>query len=146
MPQRRLGDIVRNQNLLHVHPETTVHAAAVQMTDRHVAAVLVLDDGALKGIFTERDLLQRVVAPGLDPDSTPIGQVMTPDPLSIDAGALGFEAVRLMREEGIRHMVVTGMPDSGFGYAIVSQRDFMGAEMADFERELEFENRLWEEI
>ena len=144
MPHRTLREIVGDQDLLHVGSEASVLDAAKRMAERHVAAVLVIDDGQLQGIFTERDLLQRVVAVGLDPAGTPVSKVMTQRPLSVTADQTGFEAVRRMREEGIRHMVVSDL--DGIGYGVVSLRDFLGSEMAAFEKELEFEGKLWEEI
>ncbi len=144
MPRRKLIDIVGDQELLFTAPDVPVQEVAKQMAARHVAAILVVEDGVLKGVFTERDLLQRVVAAGLDTVNTSIGQVMTPDPISLDAGRSGFEAVRTMNEEGIRHIVVTGL--AGGGYGVVSMRDFLGSEMADFEKAIDFQSGVWEKI
>ena len=143
MPRRRLVDIVGDQELLSTAPDAPVQDAAERMAARHVAAILVVEDGALKGIFTERDLLQRVVAAGLDPGETSIAQVMTPDPISLDGRRPGFEAMRTMKEEGIRHIVVTGLAD---GYGVVSMRDFLSGEVADFEKAMDFQSHVWEDI
>ncbi len=143
MPNRKLIDIVGDQELLFTAPDAPVQEAAEQMAARHVAAILVVEDGALKGIFTERDLLQRVVAPGLDTVNTLISQVMTPDPISLDARRSGFEAMRTMYEKEIRHIVVTGLTG---GYGVVSMRDFLGSEVADFEKAMDFQSHVWENI
>ncbi len=143
MPRRKLIDIVGNQELLFTTPDASVQEVAKQMAARHVAAILVVEDGVLKGVFTERDLLQRVVAVGLDTVNTSISQVMTPDPISLDARRPGFEAVRSMHEEGIRHIVVTGLTG---GYGVVSMRDFLGSEMADFEKAMDSQSRVWGNI
>jgi signal-transduction protein with cAMP-binding, CBS, and nucleotidyltransferase domain len=143
MPRRKLIDIVGDQELLYTAPDAPVQAAAEQMAARHVAAILVVEDGALKGIFTERDLLQRVVAVGLDPANTSIAHVMTPDPISLDARRPGFEAMRTMHEEGIRHIVLTGLTD---GYGVVSMRDFLASEVADFEKAMDFQSRVWDDM
>ncbi len=143
MPQRKLINIVGDQELLFTTPDTPVLEVTKQMAARHVAAILVVEDGVLKGIFTERDLLQRVVAAGLDTVNTSISQVMTPDPISLDARRSGFEAVRTMYEEGIRHIVVTGLTG---GYGIVSMRDFLGSELADFDKAMDLQSRVWENI
>ena len=143
MPRRKLIDIVGDQELLFTTPDAPVQEVAKQMAARHVAAILVVEDGVLKGVFTERDLLQRVVAVGLDTVNTSISRVMTPDPVSLDAQRSGFEAVRTMYEEGIRHIVVTGLTG---GYGVISMRDFLGSEMADFEKEMDFESGVWENI
>ncbi len=143
MPNRKLIDIVGDQELLFTAPDAPVQEAAEQMAARHVAAILVVEDGALKCIFTERDLLQRVVAPGLDTVNTLISQVMTPDPISLDARRSGFEAMRTMYDKGTRHIVVTGLGD---GYGVVSMRDFLSSEVADFEKAMDFQSRVWEDI
>ena len=143
MPRRKLIDIVGNQELLFTTPDASVQEVAKQMAARHVAAILVVVDGVLKGVFTERDLLQRVVAAGLDTVNTSISQVMTPDPISLDARRTGFEAVRTMCDEGIRHIVVTGLTG---GFGVISMRDFLGSEMADFEQAMDFQSGVWENI
>lgn len=145
MHRRLIDEIIRDQKLLAVAPEATVRETARQMKARHVAAVLVIEGDALRGIFTERDLLQRVVADGLDPDATPISQVMSRDPVTVEASAQGIDAMRAMTEFSIRHVVVTGRAGDA-GYGILSIRDFVGAEIAAFEGELEFQQRVWEEV
>ncbi|MBM3582154.1 MAG: CBS domain-containing protein, partial [Alphaproteobacteria bacterium] len=68
MRNRRIKDIIARQELLAVGPDQTAREAARQMVARNVAAAVVADaDGRLLGIFTERDMLRRVVAAGLDP-------------------------------------------------------------------------------
>ncbi len=143
MPKRKLIDIVGDQELLFTTPDASVQQVAEQMAARHVAAILVVEDGVLKGVFTERDLLQRVVAAGLDTVNTSISRVMTPDPISLDARRSGFEAVRTMYEAGIRHIVVTGLTG---GYGVISMRDFLGSEMAEFEKAMFSQSRIWENI
>jgi len=63
-----------------VSPLVTVSQAAQEMNRRKVGSVLVMEGGQLLGIFTERDVLWRVVAAGLDPKTTPLSQVMTRKP------------------------------------------------------------------
>lgn len=147
MPQRKLREIVGDRVFLHVPPETTVRDACERMRDGHVTSVLVLDGGTLKGIFTKRDLVHRVVAADRDPAQTMIVEVMTPDPTCMHADCLGFEAVRAMREENTRHMVVHGLDRTdGSGYGVISRRNIPGSEMAAFENKLAFEKKVWEEI
>ena len=138
MRLRTLREMVRGQDLLHVSPQTSVQAAAERMAERHVAAVLVIEAGRLKGIFTERDLLQRVVATARDPGKTPIYEVMSKNVVALDAHRKGFEAARLMHEGGIRHVAVTGL--GGDRYEIVSIRDFLNSELAEFDHAFEFEH------
>ena len=81
------------------------HAARL-MRDHDVGAVLVLDDGRLHGIVTDRDIAIRVVAEGGDADSTTVGEVATGDPTAIESDSPVDEAVRLMRERALRRLPV----------------------------------------
>lgn len=144
MHHRKLVDVLRGQELQYVDSATSVQAAAEKMAASNVAALLIMDNGQLSGIFTERDLLRRVVVAGLNPVKTPIGTVMTKDMVTLDGERLGFEAVRLMTEMNIRHLAVTGL--GGNGYGIVSTRDFPHVEMATFQREIEREQHIWTSI
>ena len=69
---------------------------------RH-GAVLICDGEIVCGIFTERDVLYRTALEGLDP-ATPIGELMTPNPVTLERRALVAEAIRLMTERGYRHV------------------------------------------
>jgi CBS domain-containing protein len=144
MPHQKLRDLLQKQVLLSVSPETTVHDAAVRMTERDIHTALVLKEGSLVGLLTGTDVLRRVVAPARDPGETPVGDVMTRTLISIDADRTVFEAYRLMHEYGVRHIVVTGLADGGYG--VVSIRDYRFGEAHEFNGELEFEHRVWEEI
>lgn len=144
MHHRKLRDILKNQHLLHVSSATTVADATKQMVERNVAAILVIDDAQLKGIFTERDALRRIVAKQRDPAETSIGDVMTRKVVSLTGDRIGFEAVRLMDEMHVRHIAVTDLPGVGFG--IVSIRDFAYTELATFEKEIDFERHVWSAI
>jgi len=81
----------------------SVREAVGRMMAGRRAAVLVVDgQGRLSGIFTERDVLTRVVARGLDPERTPLAQVMTPDPEALAIGDRVAHAVNRMSVAGYR--------------------------------------------
>ncbi len=80
--------------------------AAARMAEQRCGSILVCDGDELCGIFTERDLLTRVVAAGRDASTTRLGEVMTPDPDLIEASEPVIEAVRRMDEFGYRHLPV----------------------------------------
>ena len=142
MGQRRIKDIVARQQLMAVRPDETVREAARKMVARNVAAVLVTDaDGRLLGIFTERDLLRRVVAEGRDPERTQVVKVMTAKPHVVSPDSTVIEAMRAMQERHVRHLPVTA---DGRAVGIVSIRDFLGVEMDEVRREQESRERLWE--
>ncbi len=124
MQRKIVPDVVREQKLAQVAETMTVRDAASLMAKRHIGAVLVMEGARLIGIFTERDLMSRVVAAGIDPDKTPIGQVMTRNPDTIAGDEAAIEAVRKMQRFGYRHLpVVNGAQVVG----IISVRDLYAA-------------------
>lgn len=134
MGRRTLRALVRHQTLLALSPDTTVREAARRMAERGVGAAPVMAGDALVGIFTERDVLVRVVAADGDPDRTRVAAVMTPEPRTIAADATPLEALRQMHEGDFRHVLVV---DGRRLIGIVSMRDFGGADMAELEAELD---------
>lgn len=96
----------KGHDIESVKPTETVLAAVEKMNDRHIGAVLVCDGGRLLGIFTERDILVRVIARGADPRTTPVGEVMTKNPFSIRSDATVNEAMRLITDRRCRHLPV----------------------------------------
>ena len=73
----RVRDIIHNRDLFFVEEQQTVAQAARKMADLHVGAILVLKDNQLSGVFSERDLMNRVVLACREPANTPVGEVMT---------------------------------------------------------------------
>lgn len=124
MQHRIVPDLVRDQTLASLPPSASVRDAARIMAERHVGAVLVAVDGRLQGIFTERDVLARVVAAGLDPDETALGGVMTPNPDTVGPNDSPLQALRRMSEAGYRHLPVVDGADM---VGIVSIRDLYAA-------------------
>ncbi len=124
MSQRSVAQLVKHQ-VIHLAPSASVHEAAQLMSENHIGALLVMDEGRLAGIFTERDALNRVLAEGRDPDSTPLSEVMTRDLVTLGPQTAATEALRLMGEIGFRHLPVVE-DDEVCG--IISLRDFVGVE------------------
>ena len=92
---------------LRTVPSTVTVAEAVQEMNRHkIGSVLVMDGARLAGIFTERDVLSRVVAADLDPKKTPIAQAMTANVLTIAPEATVQEVMDLFAERRCRHLPV----------------------------------------
>jgi CBS domain-containing protein len=88
---------------IRCRPDATVHEATAQMADKHRAAVVIVDaEGRLTGIFTERDLLRRVVVPGRDPRATRLAEVMTPDPETLAPDALIAYAINRLHNASYR--------------------------------------------
>ena len=142
MKKRLVKDIVAGQKLMTIRPNETVREAARKMVARNIAAALVTEaDGRLLGIFTERDMLRRVVAAGADPDQTQVEKVMTVKPFTVTLESTGIEAMRAMQDRHVRHLPVLA---DGRAIGIVSIRDFFGVEVDEVRREQESRERLWE--
>ena len=97
--------IARDQPLIG-RTDDTVQTAAERMAEHRCGSILVCDGGKLRGIFTEGDLLVRVVAARRDPARTKLFEVMTPDPDTVAASEPVVEAVRQMDACGYRHLPV----------------------------------------
>ncbi len=89
-----------------VHPDTTVTESVRRMHSENIGALLVMEDDNLTGIFTERDALTKVLAAGVDPNSTKVSAVMTEDPFCIDPSTTIEEAMSIVTNRRIRHLPV----------------------------------------
>ncbi|MCS4503157.1 Inosine-5'-monophosphate dehydrogenase [wastewater metagenome] len=133
-PVRRILD--RKSSQMYVlGPDASV-ADAVQMMNRHnIGAVLVVDpEQALLGIFTERDVLRRVIDGRLDYDRTPIEQVMTRKVFYIEPDTSVEEALTMVNERACRHLPVM---EGGQLLGMISIRDLTAAVMADRDTEIQ---------
>lgn len=102
---RSVGALIRGQRMVHLDPQATVQEAAVLMAAHHVGAVPVIEAGGrLAGIFTERDLLNRVVSKGLHPERLRLAEVMTADPVTVGVDASLVESLKVMHKFGFRHL------------------------------------------
>jgi CBS domain-containing protein len=84
----------------------TVADAAREMRDGDVGAVVVVENGAVAGIVTDRDIAVRVVAQGLDPDATRVSEVATMNPVTLTVDQTVDDAIRLVREQDVRRIIV----------------------------------------
>ncbi|CAO3448965.1 CBS domain-containing protein [Azospirillum sp.] len=134
MPTRRLmPDVIKNQELSCLPSGATVRDAATLMAAKRIAAVLVTEGRTLKGIVTERDMTVRVVAAGLDPDTTPLSAVMTEDPDTLEPSATALSALDLMEQRRYRHLPIAV---DGEVVGMVSIRDLFAVVRAQLEDEL----------
>lgn len=140
MQRKIVPHLVNNQALATLEPTATVRQAAKAMAERHIGAVLVVADGRLAGIFTERDVLSRVVARGLDPNDTALGTVMTPDPDTVSPDDTAFAALERMASRGYRHLPVVDA--SGTTVGIVSIRDLYDTVKRELEEDLQRRDAL----
>lgn len=141
MSTRKISAVIEGRSILTAEADISVREAAHRMVAAHVGSVMVVRRGKLIGIFTERDVLTRVLARDLDPATTPIGDVMTAHPQTVTADRhLGY-ALHLMHDGGFRHMPVV---DDGRPIGMISVRDALGGEMLEFEHELEQREQITE--
>jgi CBS domain-containing protein len=114
--------LIEGKGLIYVQPDTTVHEASAMMARARIGAVVVLDNGKLVGIFTERDLLGRVIVPGLDPRLTRISEVMTSNVVVANASDSCEECLEKMKKVGCRHLPIVEDDDL---IGIISIRDLL---------------------
>ncbi|HZS51472.1 MAG TPA: CBS domain-containing protein [Bryobacterales bacterium] len=127
----QISQILSDRELYFVEPHQTVFEVATKMADLHVGAILVLKDGELCGIFSERDLLNRVLVEGRDPRLVRVAEVMTPSPTTVDESATADEAMEVMHRHNCRHLPVLR---NGRVIQMISMRDLM---YYDLERKAE---------
>jgi len=143
MAKPRVREIIQRDRPLVGRPDDTVRMAAARMAAHRCGSILVCENVKLRGIFTERDLLARVVAGGRDPAKTRLAEVMTPDPATIEEAAPVAEAVRRMDEGRFRHLpVLEGERVLG----VISLRDVPVEVIAGLRPELEQRHVLAERI
>ncbi len=127
-----VSKVMDRDRLLIAAPDLDVHGAARRMAEAGTGAVLVVEDGRLTGIFTERDALFRVIATGRDTRATTLGEVMTHDPRTVTPQESFGYALLLMHEHGFRHVPVV---QGGVPVGMVSARDALDPDLEEFESE-----------
>ena len=117
-----ISHLLKNQVITSAEPHQTVLEVARMMVDHNIGAVPVLKQGELVGIFSERDLMTRVVVAGLDPVRTRVSEVMTEDPLTVAPNDNLETCMTLMRRHNFRHLLIcSGRELRG----VVSLRDIL---------------------
>jgi CBS domain-containing protein len=133
MSERTIKTIIEGQQILTAPSSMTVSEAAHLMKLRRVGAMMVVEEGRLVGVFTERDALFRVVADGRDCNATRLADVMTPNPQTLRPDDSFHRALELMHEGRFRHVPVV---EDGRPVGMVSARDALGPELEAFVYEL----------
>ena len=121
--------VMQRRKLVQTPPDITVSEAAKLMARKNIGAIVIVEDDRLAGIFTERDMVVRVVAKGLDVIRTTVGEVMTRSPYTISPDAEFGEALMIMHERGFRHLPVL---EDGKPVGMVSARSAMDPELEEF--------------
>src|ERR1043166_1878815 len=97
---------VKGPSVLSITPGASAMDAAMLMNDRKIGSLLVMEEGRLIGIITERDMLQRVLVARSDPASTPVGEVMTTEVLFCQPHTTVEEARGVMKNRRVRPLPV----------------------------------------
>ncbi len=96
----------KGRKIITIEPGQSVLQAAKAMNQAHIGSLVVIEEGKVVGILSERDILTRVVAMGRDPENTTVRVVMTPDPI-VGTGESALDEIRqVMRQERIRHVPI----------------------------------------
>jgi CBS domain-containing protein len=141
MDERTVFQSVPKKHVLSLGPQATVWEAACAMTRANCGSVLVMEPpDKLLGILTERDLMTRVLAKALDPKTTLVTEVMTPNPVCIPPETRVSDAVLIMLERGFRHLPIVGPATKILG--VFSIRDALPREIGTALSQVEFNEQV----
>lgn len=129
-----IRDVLKQRELVVAPPEASVADASRLMKQGKVGAVLVVKEGRLVGIFTERDAVCRVMAAYRDPRVTRLAEVMTPEPKTVAPDETFGYALLMMHENGFRHAPVV---EDGRPVGVLSARSALDPELEEFAAEAE---------
>jgi len=129
----KIHDLIKDKEIHTITAEQTVIEAARQMVANNIGAIAVLRDGELAGIFSERDIMKRVVAEARDPARTRVSEVMTANPLTVDMRESIEHCMLLMKEHSFRHLPIC---DGKKLKGIVSLRDILLRDLTEKDEEV----------
>ncbi len=129
----KIYDLIKDNETHTITADQSVLEAAREMVASNIGAVPVLRDGELVGIFSERDIMKRVVAAGRDPAHTRVSEVMTADPLTVDIRESIEHCMVLMKQHGFRHLPIC---DGKKLKGIVSLRDILLRDLTEKDEEV----------
>ena len=132
---KKLSDIMRPGFLFALQGDATVAEAAHVMTANNVGIVAVLDGDRLIGVFSERDVVQRVVEARRDPGRTPLADVMTRALVVADADEDYQTAMSMMDRANIRHLPIVSQ---GRLLSMLSIRDLLRVNIQDKDAEIQY--------
>lgn len=125
----------KGTNVATIDRKASVYDGAKLMNERRIGCLVVTDGGKVVGIFTERDILMRVVAAGKEPQSTPVESVMTSPMAVCRRDTRLAECKSVMASKRIRHLPVV---EEGKLYGLVSSGDILASEVMDQQATIEY--------
>lgn len=126
-------DIMQSKKIHSVSGNSTVHEASVLMSELNIGALIVGDENKIEGLFSERDLLKRVIDKKLPVESTKIKDVMSTEITVIEDNEMAIIALNIMQEKKFRHLPVVDA--NGLCIGMVGIRDLMKSVSATLENE-----------
>jgi CBS domain-containing protein len=132
-----IKQMLSKRPLFTVEKNATVQAAAEYMAHHNIGAVPVLDGSRLVGIFTERDVITRVIAKGLDPRTTSVSSVMTSNLVVAGSDESYDSCLRKMKQANCRHLPIV---EGETLVAVISLRDLLLVDISEKDDKLEFLN------
>lgn len=102
----KVKDVIKNRKTYTAEADQTILEAAKYMGEHNIGAMPVLREGKLVGIFSERDIMKRVVAQARDPRTTKVYEVMTKDPVTVTLETTIDDCMALMAKHGCRHLPI----------------------------------------
>ncbi len=123
-----LRQVITRFQLVHAAPTASAFEVAALMSEARVGCIPVLDGEQLVGVFSERDLMTRVVVEGKDPRKTPVATVMTREVITATLDDRVERCLDKMRNRGCRHLPVVA---EGRVIAMISMRDLMRDEIEE---------------
>lgn len=128
----KVKDLIKNRETFTVQDDQTVFEVAKFLVGHNIGAVPVLHDKKLVGIFSERDIMKRVVAEARDPRTTKVSDIMTKQPVTVTPETAVEECMLLMRDHNCRHLPIC--QDNAL-WGLISLRDVLAHEVAEKEEE-----------
>ncbi|MCZ7533985.1 MAG: CBS domain-containing protein [Acidimicrobiia bacterium] len=114
----------KGQDVWSVPSSMSVFDAVSMMADKNIGALVVMDDDVLTGILSERDYARKIILHGRSSRDTSVGEIMTPDPVTVTPSYTVTECMELMTANRFRHLPVV---DNGVLLGVVSIGDVVGA-------------------
>ena len=121
----------REATIYSLHPQETVYAAVKTLADRDVGALMVMDEGVLVGVFSERDYTRKIALAGKASRDTRVEEIMTANVLTVSPQTRTKDCMALMSQRKIRHLPVV---DGDKVLGMISIRDIMDDIIADHEQ------------
>jgi CBS domain-containing protein len=124
---------IMNPKVHSVSEDTSIQQAAAKMAELRIGAIIIGSQSNLSGIISERDIMNKVVAKGMDPETTPVSEVMSRTVMTINQNQGEDNALKIMEERNFRHLPV--VDDNGNCVGMLGIRDILRSKVAQLKDE-----------